>query len=95
MAGSRRIGRFLRMRARAAGRHYERARQAYTGARDEVLAGDLPTDEQGRARIVCRRYAERRRKRIDAAGRPTCFEGEHPDCEGCREDIVTGQIETW
>lgn len=95
MPGSGRLGRFLRMRARAAGRQYERARQAYAGARDEVLAGDLPTDERGRARIVCRRYAERRRKRIDAEGRPSCFEAGHPDCEGCREDVLTGRVETW
>ena len=83
------------MRARSAGRQYERARQAYAGARDEALAGELPTDEQGRARIVCRRYAERRATRIDASARPACFEADHPDCEGCREDILTEQIETW
>lgn len=89
-----RFGRFVRTRVRAAGRQFERARQAYVGARDEVFAGELPT-ENGRARIVCRRHADQRRVRIDAASRPECFEADHPDCEGCREDIVTGRIETW
>ena len=95
MSGSGRLHRFFRSKVRAAGRHYEEARQAYRGARDEVLADGLPTDENGRARIVCRRFAERRQTPIDAAGRPHCFESEHPDCEGCREDILTGHIETW
>lgn len=90
-----RFSRFLRTKARAAGRQVERARQAYLHARDETLAGSLPTDEHGRARIVCRRYAEQRSVRIDASGRPECFTEDHPDCEGCREDILADRIETW
>lgn len=90
-----RMSRFLRRRMRMAGRRYEQARQAYQEARDESLAGDLPTDDAGRARIVCRRYAERRRVEIDEAGRPACFEPGHHDCEGCREDILQERIETW
>lgn len=95
MAQGSRFGRFLRAKARSAGRQYERARQAYRDARDATLAGDLPTDERGRARIVCRRHAERRRTRVDADGRPACFEKDHPDCEGCLEDVRSGRIETW
>lgn len=90
-----RFGRFLRTKVRAAGRRYELARQAYAEARDETLAAELPTDGRGQARIVCRRFGERRRKPIDEAGRPSCFEAGHRDCEGCREDILTGRIETW
>lgn len=90
-----RFSRFLRARARGAGRRYERARQAYRQARDEALTGDVPRDAEGRAQIVCRRYAERRAVTIDAAARPSCFEAGHPDCEGCREDVLRGRIETW
>lgn len=90
-----RLARVLRNRARRAGRRYEAAHQAYRTARDRVLAGELPTDGNGRARIVCRRFAERRAVRIDAAARPACFEAGHPDCEGCREDVLRNRIETW
>lgn len=90
-----RFTRFLRSKARAAGRRYEEARQAYRHARDETLAEGIPTDREGRGRIVCRRYAEKRAVPIDAAGRPSCFESGHADCEGCREDVLTDRIETW
>lgn len=90
-----RFSRFLRARLRAAGRRYERARLAYRHARDETLADGLPTDGDGHARIVCRRYAEKRAVAVDAASRPSCFEANHLDCEGCREDILQGRIETW
>ncbi len=93
--GDGRLGRYLRQRARAVGRQYEEARRAYRSARDAVLAGEIPVDDAGRARIVCRRYAERRAVRIDAAGRPECYEPDHPDCDGCREDIRRERIETW
>jgi hypothetical protein len=56
---------------------------------------DLPTDEAGRARLVCRRHAERRAALVDADGRPACFEAGHPDCEGCAEDVREGVVETW
>jgi hypothetical protein len=52
-------------------------------------------DSDGRAKLVCRRYAERRAAIVDAAGKPACFDGEHPDCRGCVEDIREGIVETW
>ena len=95
MADRGRLSRFIRHRARSAGRRYEEARRAYREAHDAVLEEDLPTDAHGRSRIVCRRYAERRATHVDEEGRPACFEADHPDCEGCREDILRGRIETW
>ena len=95
MSDGGRVRRFVHARARSAGRRYEEARQAYRHARDTRFAGDLPHDERGRVPLVCRRYAERRSVTIDEAGHPACFESEHPDCEGCREDIITGRIEIW
>lgn len=90
-----RLARVLRRSAREAGRRYERARQAYWAAHDETLGDGLPTDRRGRARLVCRRYADRRAVAVDAAGRPACFDAGHPDCEGCREDVLRGRVETW
>lgn len=94
----------LRQRLRELGRQYEEARRAYREGRDEA-EGDrdrtgaarygLPTDENGDARLVCRRYAERRTVPVDRRGRPACFETDHPDCEGCREDVRDGVVETW
>ena len=91
MPDSDRLSRFLRTKVRGAGRQYEQARQAFTEARTDALDGSDP--EQ--ARIVCRRYAEKREVTLDGDGRPTCFETGHPDCEGCVEDIRAGYIETW
>jgi hypothetical protein len=88
-----RLTRFLRTKLRGAGRQYEEARRAFDEARTGALA-DLPTDEDGRARVVCRRYAERRAVALDGEGRPACYEA-HPDCDGCVEDIREGSIETW
>lgn len=89
-----RLSRFLRTKLRGAGRQYEQARKSFARARTEAVA-DLPTDEEGRARIVCRRHAEQRAVTVDAEGRPACFEAGHPDCEGCVEDIRAECIETW
>jgi hypothetical protein len=89
-----RLSRFLRTKVRNAGRQYERAKQAYGSARASALA-DLPTDEEGGARIVCRRHAERRTVPLDGEARPACFDAEHPDCRGCLEDIRENRIETW
>jgi hypothetical protein len=89
-----RLSRFLRTKLRGAGRQYARARQAYSSARESALA-ELPTDEEGRARIVCRRHAERRAVVLDAEARPACFESDHPDCEGCVEDVRDGLVESW
>ena len=95
MSNRGRIREFVRARARSAGRRYEEARQAYREARDQRYVEDLPHDSTGRVPLVCRRYAERRTVTIDEAAHPSCFEADHPDCEGCREDIITGHIETW
>jgi hypothetical protein len=89
-----RLSRFLQTTLRGAGRQYEEARKAFRGARRGALA-DLPVDEAGQARIVCRRHAERRAVHVDNEGRPECYEAGHPDCEGCVEDITDACIETW
>lgn len=94
----------LRQRVRELGRRYEEAKRAYREGLDEIEGErdrtgadryDLPTDENGDARLVCRRYAERRAVPVDRHGRPACFEPDHPDCEGCREDVRDGVVETW
>ena len=89
-----RLESFLRSKLRSAGRQYADARRAYRDARRAALA-DLPRDEEGRARIVCRRYAERRAVSLDPQARPACFDPDHPDCEGCVEDVRDGRVETW
>ncbi|MGM0604190.1 MAG: DUF7091 family protein [Halobacteriota archaeon] len=93
-----RIGRFLRDRLRQAGRRYEEARYAYRAGKTERdrtdPAVELPTDEAGRSKIVCRRHAERRAVPIDD-GRPACYDADHPDCRGCVEDVENGAIEVW
>jgi hypothetical protein len=91
-----RFERFVRTTFRRAGRRYAEARRAYREGRTERTDRfDLPTDDEGRARIVCRRHAEQRAVRVDDAGRPACFEAGHPDCEGCAEDVREGVVETW
>ncbi|MEF8783035.1 MAG: hypothetical protein V5A39_06545 [Haloarculaceae archaeon] len=89
-----RLSRFVRTKVRGAGRQYERAKRAYGSARESALA-DLPTDDEGRARIVCRRHAEQRAVPLEEGARPACFDPDHPDCQGCLEDIREGRIETW
>jgi hypothetical protein len=89
-----RLARFLRTKLRGAGRQYAEARRAYGSARASALA-DLPTDDRGRARIVCRRHADRRAVELDGESRPACFDADHPDCQGCLEDIREGHVETW
>lgn len=88
-----RLERFIRARLRGVGRRVEEARTAYHEG--QAAAYDLPTDEDGRGRIVCRRYAERRAVSVDAKGRPSCFDADHPDCRGCAEDVREGVVETW
>jgi len=68
------------------------AREAFSNARG---GGKLPTDEEGRVRLVCRRYDERRLVPLDDRGRPSCFEAGNEDCEGCLEDVRDGSAETW
>jgi len=87
-----RLERFVRTTFRSAGRRYAEARKAYREGRD---ASDLPRDDEGRVRLVCRREAERRAVALDAESRPACYEAGHPDCEGCVEDVREGVVETW
>ncbi|MFB6219772.1 MAG: hypothetical protein ABEH77_11480 [Halobacteriaceae archaeon] len=79
---------------RGAGRRFEETRRAYRAGRG-LGEADLPGDEAGRARIVCRRHAERRAVFLDGEACPECYEAGHPACEGCVEDIRLGQVETW
>ncbi|WP_267641098.1 DUF7091 family protein [Haloarchaeobius amylolyticus] len=86
------VGRFIRKTFRSAGRQYAKTRENFTTGRQ---VSKLPHDEYGRARLVCRRYAEKRAVLLSDAGVPECFDPENPDCQGCLEDIQEGQIETW
>jgi len=90
----RRLERALRAGLRSAGRQLAEARRTYRSARTAARAG-LPTDEDGRARIVCRRYAERRAVALNDEFRPDCFDPDHRDCRGCHEDVREGRVETW
>ncbi|ELY92805.1 hypothetical protein C482_20597 [Natrialba chahannaoensis JCM 10990] len=103
MSDERRVERFLRSKLQAAGEQYEQlrestdrqlgeAQQAYEVAKN---ARQLPSDDEGRVKLVCRRYAERRAAMLDEEYRPACYEAGHPDCEGCAEDVCEGRIETW
>ena len=96
-----RLEQILRRKLRQAGRQYARARGAYRDGRDSAASSErdpvsetLPRDDEGRLRLVCRRYAERRAVAEDE-GQPTCYEAGHPDCEGCVADIRDGIVETW
>lgn len=88
-------GGFLSRLARRVGREYGEARTAYQSGRETGQVPALPTDKTGRARIVCRRYAEQRAVEVDEAGRPACFDPDHQDCRGCVEDVRDGRVETW
>lgn len=93
MSDGDRLSRFIQTRLQNAGRQYEQARRAFGEGRAERLA-DIETND-GEARIVCRRHAEKRAVTLDGDARPDCFEAGHPDCEGCVEDIRDGCIQTW
>lgn len=97
-----RFERFMRERLRNLGKQYERTRQAYTEGKDDAdsasaseQAIEIPVDEAGRAKLVCRRHAEKRAVELDSAAKPACFDPDHTDCVGCVEDIRDGLIETW
>jgi hypothetical protein len=94
VSNRRRLERLLRTKLHSAGKQYEEARRAYNDAKTAALA-DLPTDEGDRAKLVCRRYAEKRAVSLDEEARPTCYDPDHRDCRGCVEDIREGRIETW
>jgi hypothetical protein len=87
-----RVERFIRSKFRSAGERYGETARAYREGRE---IGDLPEDDEGRARIVCRRHAERRAVAIDGEGKPACFDPDHVDCRGCAEDVREGRVETW
>jgi hypothetical protein len=82
----------IRRALRRAGQTAAESRRAY---REGYRVASLPHDEEGRARIVCRRHAERRAVLVSEDGRPACFEAGHPDCQGCVEDVREGAVETW
>ena len=89
-----RIERIVRQKLESAGRQLGEAKQAYRRAKRAARA-DLPVREDGKARIVCRRYAEKRAVPVDDEGCPACFDAASQDCQGCVEDIRAGEIETW
>jgi len=89
-----RLERFISGALRSVGSQLSAAKRAYSDGKRAAAAG-LPRGPDGRARIVCRRHAERRAVSLDEAARPACFDPEHPDCQGCVEDIDDGSIETW
>ncbi|MDS0260252.1 hypothetical protein NDI56_12685 [Haloarcula sp. S1CR25-12] len=89
-----RLERFISGTIRSVGSQLSEAKRAYSDGKRAAMAG-LPRDENGRARIVCRRHAERRAVSLDERARPECFDPDHPDCQGCIEDIDAGSIETW
>ena len=88
------VRRTLKNVLQSAGRQIGEAQDAFTAAKRSALA-DLPLDEDGKAKIVCRRHAERRAVGLDRDARPACFDAEHPDCQGCAEDVQDGTVETW
>jgi hypothetical protein len=94
VSNRRRLKRLIRTKLYSAGKQVEEARRAYSDAKTAALA-ELPTDDEGRARIVCRRHAEKRAVSLDAEGRPACYDSDHQDCRGCVEDIREDRIETW
>jgi type II secretory pathway pseudopilin PulG len=94
MSNRRRLELLLRSKFRSAGQQYEEAMRTYNTSKNAAISG-LPTDEEGRVRIVCRRHAEKRSVDLDEQGRPHCFDPDHQDCQGCVEDIHDGRIETW
>jgi len=94
VSNRRRLERLLRSKLHTVGRGYEETKRAYADAKTASLA-NLPVDEEGRARIVCRRHAEKRAVPVDDEARPACYDADHPDCRGCVEDIRDERVETW
>jgi len=94
MADDDRVERFITGALRSVGNQLSEAKRAFGDSKRAAEAG-LPRDADGRARIVCRRHAERRAVSLDSAARPECFDPDHPDCQGCVEDIADDSIETW
>lgn len=86
------IGGYIRRALRSAGRQYAESREQFTAGK---TVSRLPTDEHGRAKLVCRRYADRRAVMLSDADVPACFDAENVDCQGCLEDVREGVVETW
>ncbi|QLG50981.1 DUF7091 family protein [Natrinema halophilum] len=103
MADRRQLEQFLRSTLQDAGEQFEALRRSTDDQLEEARgsyevaknARRLPSDEEGRAKIVCRRHAQQRAAKLDDMYRPACYEDGHPDCEGCAEDVRKGRIETW
>ncbi|GAB3023982.1 DUF7091 family protein [Natronobiforma cellulositropha] len=103
MVDRRELERLFRTGLQSAGQRYEEFRRSserqLVDARSEYQSAKhvsgVPTDDAGRAKVVCRRFAERRAAALDEEFRPACYEAGHPDCEGCHEDLREGRIETW
>ncbi|WP_435348012.1 DUF7091 family protein [Haloarchaeobius sp. HRN-SO-5] len=87
-----RIEGFIRSTLRKAGRQYAESRTEFTTGQ---TVSKLPTDEHGRAKIVCRRHADRRAVMLSEDGVPPCFDADNVDCQGCLEDVREGCVETW
>ena len=77
--------------ARSVGRQLSEAKHEYRTGKSESR---LPRDDAGRAKLVCRRYAEKRAVHLED-GVPECFDAGHPACQGCAEDVQDGSVETW
>jgi len=85
------FARLARRAARSVGRQLSEAKREFRTAKSTA---QLPTDESGRVKIVCRRYAEKRAVTLEDDV-PECYEAGHPACEGCAEDVQDGSVETW
>lgn len=94
MSDPHRLRQLLNTTLQSAGRQFEEAKVAYANAKSATKV-EVPTDQSGRAKIVCRRYAEKRAVRLDNDAKPVCHDAEHRACQGCVEDIQTNCIETW
>jgi ubiquitin len=94
MGNRRRLSRLIRAKLRSAGRQVEQARQQYNNGMESAKAG-LPRDTNGRAKVVCRRYAEKRAVALDETLKPHCYDATSVDCQGCVEDIRKNVVETW
>lgn len=78
--------------ARKAGRQFEETKREYTNGRTD---SNIPRDENGRAKIVCRRHDENRAVTLGDDRTPDCYDPENPACNGCLQDIREESVETW
>lgn len=85
------FSRLAKRAVRSVGRQLAEAKREFRAGRS---TSRLPTDDAGRVKIVCRRYAEKRAVHLEDDV-PECYEAGHPACEGCAEDVLDGSVETW